>query len=118
MTAARLDLIIEKKARFYVELNLVDMNDNPVSLVGKTIEVVIKESLMTETILHHLTETNDGVRVLNDATGKVGLFIGSTATDVEADFGFYTIIRVDPNYPTLDNERLMEGRIIYKKGTI
>ena len=79
---------------------------------------VIKESFETETILHTLTEANGGVTVLDDPQGKVGLFIASADTvAITADFAVYTIVKLDTNFPTLDNERILEGRIIYKKGT-
>ena len=113
---ARHDFVIEKKGKFYKEIDLVNQNREPISLVGREVKCIIKESHATETILHTLTEANGGVIVLDDANGLIALFISSTDTDIQADVGVYDIIRLDPLNPTLDNERILEGKITYSKG--
>jgi hypothetical protein len=114
--AERFDMVIEKKAKFYKEIDLQDANGNPISSIGRLIKCVIKESYATETILFTLTEENGGILVLDDALGKIALVILSDATDVDADFGVYDLIRIDEIVPLLGNERLLEGKITFSKG--
>ena len=97
MLPGRFDFTISKKARFYQEINLTDLTNTPVSLVGKTIKCIIKESHNTSTILHTLVE-GDGIEVLDDATGKFAMFIAAEDTDVSADFGVYDVLKVDETY--------------------
>lgn len=114
--ALRQDFVIEKGAVFAREINIVDANNAPVSLVGKNIACIIKESLSTSTVLFHLTEANGGVTVVNDAEGKVALYISAADTNVEASHGVYNILRIDDEYPLLDIERILEGRIAFTEG--
>lgn len=115
MTAARKDFIVEKGARFYKELALVDNNGSAVTLVGKTIQCVIKESNETDTVLFNLTEANSGIQVLDDANGSVALYITADNTDINVDFGVYKITQIDENYPDEEIERLLEGKIEFIK---
>lgn len=117
MTAARLDLVIEKRAKFYREINLVYSDGSPRSLVGKKIKCIIRESYETETALHTLTEANSGIEVLDDALGKVALVIFADNTDVNADYGVYDVIEYDELFPDEEIDRILQGRITYDKGS-
>lgn len=116
MSSIRIDFVIEKRSRFYKQIDLITNDGVPISLVGKTVEATIKESSATETVLHSLTETNGGIEVIDDALGQIALFISGEYTDVEADIGVYDIKLIDTLTPGIDDERLMEGTITYTKG--
>lgn len=116
MTAARLDLIIEKGTKFYRELDLVDQDGDPYTLVGREVKATFRESLNTTTALNLLTEGNGGVIVLDDALGKVALYISATDTQVTPDFGVYDVVVIDSTHPLLDVDRVLEGRVTYTKG--
>ncbi len=114
--SARLDFTIEKRARFYREIDLQDLYGNPVSLIGLNVACTIKESYSTVTTLFVLTQANGGVLVVDALNGKVGLWIPSNQTDIVQNNGVYDIQIQDPLYPTLDSTRLLQGNIVFSYG--
>lgn len=114
--AVRHDFQIEKGAKFYKEFELDLADDNPESLVDYEIRCYIKESPNTTTKLHELTEANGGIVVLDDPAGKFAITIPADETNVDADFGWYDIVKIDSNYPDSETTRLLEGRIEYLPG--
>lgn len=114
--AVRHDFTIEKRAKFYKEFELSLANLNAESMVGFEIRCYIKESPNTTTILHTLTEANGGVVILDDPSGKFAIQIASEDTDVDADFAWYDIVKIDSAYPDEETQRLIQGKIKYDAG--
>lgn len=114
--SARQDFVIQKRAKFYKELDLTDDLGAPIDLTHKTIRARIKESYATSQFLHDLTVANGGIVVLDSLNGKVALYISAEDTDVDADFGVYDVVEVDNVNYTSDIERFLEGRVEYSKG--
>lgn len=114
--AERVDIIIPKGAKFYLEFQQVQDNLEPISLAGKTLKCTIKESHSSPVILHELTEANEGMVKVDEANGIFAMQIPSDKTDIPQDFGVYDIILIDNNYPTVETERVLQGSVTYSKG--
>lgn len=118
MTAARYDFIVEKGQKFYQEVQLTYDNGLPRSLVGRKVACKIKESLATDTVLFSLTELNGGIVVVNDSTAVIGMYISADDTNVDVDYGVYTLVEINETYPDTETTRLLEGVLEFRKGTL
>lgn len=116
MTAATLNLEIEKKAKFYKEMQITLSDGSGKSLEGKVIYCNIKESTATDTYLFQLTEANGGIIVLDDSEGRFALSIDADETDISADFGVYNVWEETEAEPETEDERVLQGKIVFSKG--
>lgn len=112
----RYDLVIRKGGKFYVEFQQVQDDMTPISLAGKTLKGSVKESLKSPTVLHDLTEANGSLVVVDEANGIFGMLLRSNQTNVTADYGIYDIMAIDDDYPTIESEYVVEGKITYTTG--
>ena len=113
--AERVDIVIQKGAKFYQEFQFVQDDLQPISLAGKTLKCMIKESHKSPTVLHTLTEDNGGMIMLDAANGSFAMHIESDETNVTVDYGIYDIITIEDDYPTTEIERIVEGNVTYTK---
>lgn len=116
MLAGDRDFTIDKGARWYKEIQLVNENGEPVSLIGMRIRCIVKESTATDTLTFDMTEFNGRVQVINDSQGNVALYLTAEETlSVKEDWGIYRLVQVDENYPEQEIQRLLQGNIEYRK---
>lgn len=118
MTAARLDLVIDKNTQWIQEMDIEFEDTNAVSLVGQSVKMVIKESYSTSTVLLQLTEGNGGVTILDDAGGKFVLTINADDTDMGVDYAVYDLVLVSDTDPEDEIEKLLFGKIEFREGTV
>ena len=116
MAAVRRGLTIEKKTKFYQELQILLADGTGKNLVGKKIACRIKESYSTEELLHDLTEANGGVNLIDDVTGTFALYIPADETDNDALTAVYEIIEINEEFVEEETEKAMYGKINYIKG--
>lgn len=112
----RHDLVVRKGGKFYVEFQQVQDDMTHISLAGKTLKGRVKESLKSPTVLHDLTEANGGLVIVDEANGIFGMLLRSDQTNVTADYGIYDIMAIDDDYPTIESEYIVEGKITYTTG--
>ena len=113
IVAERVDLVIQKGAKFYQEFQFVQDDLQPITMVGKTLKCTIKESQKSPLVLHTLTEDNGGMIMLDAAQGSFAMYIEADETNVSVDYGLYDIITIEDDYPTTEIERIIEGKVTY-----
>lgn len=118
MSAGVFNIEIEKRVKYYQAFDVELDDTTPVSFVGKTLECKIKESYETDEVLHHLTEANGGIIVIDDANGKFALNINADDTNVVPDYGVYTVVAIDSSDPEDERERLLEGKVTFTEGAV
>lgn len=118
MSAGRFDIKIEKGAKYFQAFDIELDDTTPVSLVGKTVECKIKESVETETNIFHLTEANGGILILDDANGRLAVSIDADLTGVEPDYGVYSLYIVTTADPEDEIEHLLYGKVTFMEGAI
>lgn len=116
MGAGVINIEIEKKVKYYQAFDIELDDGTPVSLVGKTIECIIKESYETSENIFHLTEANGGILVLNDALGKIALVVPASQTNVVQDYGVFDVVAIGSSNPTVERERILEGKVRFTEG--
>lgn len=114
--AERLDIVIQKGARFYQEFQQVDDNGAPIPIVNQTIKCIMKESFKSTVNLFELTEENGGIVLDDAANGVFGLLLNANQTDIPQTIGIYDVLLIDNDYPTLDSDRIVEGKIKFSPG--
>ena len=110
------DLVIRKGGKFYQEFQQVQDNGVPIPLTNKLLKGRVKESLKSPTVLHDLTEENGGMVIVDELNGVFGMLIRSDQSNVAADYGIYDIMAIDKDYPTLESEYLVMGKVTYTTG--
>lgn len=114
--ASRVDLVIQKGAKFYVEFQQLEEDEvTPISLVGYSIRCRVKESFNSSVVLHELTTANGGVTIINAAQGSFMLNIAADQTNKNVDYAVYDIVLINDTYPGIEDERIIEGKITYTK---
>ena len=116
VTVERLDLIVYKGSRFYQEFQQVEDDLSPMPLTDKTVKCYIKESLKSSVRLFELTEGKGGTVIVDRLNGIFGIQINSDQTDIAQTVGIYDIMLIDINHPTIDSERIVEGKILFSEG--
>lgn len=116
--AVRYDLVIQEGAKFYQEFQQVQPNLVPISLVGYTVRCRIKESFEVSTLLHDLTVANGGVVITDAANGKFAIAIPANLTTKNITKGVYDIMLIDTLYTGIEDERIIEGKVVYTKEVI
>jgi hypothetical protein len=114
--AERLDIVIQKGARFYQEFQQVDDNGAPIPIVNQTIKCIMKESFKSTVNLFELTEENGGIILDDAANGVFGLLLNANQTDIPQTIGIYDVLLIDNDYPALDSDRIVEGKIRFSPG--
>lgn len=114
--AERLDLVINKGARFYQEFQLVEDDLSPISIADKTVRCVIRESWKSTTVLFNLTVDNGGVVLDDSLNGVFGLLLNANQTNIAQTVGIYDVLLVDNDHPTLDSDRVVAGKIVFSPG--
>lgn len=111
------DIIINKGAKFYLEMQQVeDDGVTPIPFINCTIECKIRESFKSSIVLHHLTEANGGIIRLSNTEGRFALLIEATNTNIVAEYGVYDVISKDVAYPTREIDRIVQGKVTYSNG--
>lgn len=114
--AERIDFIVQRGAKFSKEFQLLeDDGITPISLVTKTVECSVKQSFKAAAKLFHLTEANEGCNRLDAENGSFSINIDADKTNIDIDTAFYNIKLIDNSYPTIETERIIEGRLTFTK---
>jgi hypothetical protein len=113
MSAATINLIIEKGAKFNKQFIWKDSSNTPVDLSNYEARMQIRETVDSATVIDELTTANGGI-TLGGSAGTIDLYLGATETDAIAiSSGVYDLEIYDP----LDDDdvtRLVEGSISIK----
>ena len=117
MAAAKINLTIEKGAKYIKTFIWRDKVKTPISLAGLSARMHIRETLEATNFELELTTTNGRI-VLEDGaeTGRIDLIIGATITDAMTitsgvyDLELYNVSDSD------DVNRLMEGVVSVVEG--
>jgi len=116
VTVERLDLTIYKGSRFYQEFQQVEDDLAPIPLTDKTVKCCIKESFKSSVNLFELTEANGGTVIVDRPNGVFGILLNSDQTNISQTVGIYDIMLIDIDHPTIDSERIVEGKILFSAG--
>jgi hypothetical protein len=108
MTAARYDLTIEKGATFSHEFVWKDKNGQPINLTGATAKMQIRSYADGE--LFFEASTANGKLSIDEAAGKISLFVSAQETESFEDwrFGKYDI---EVTNAALNVTRLIQGLV-------
>jgi hypothetical protein len=79
MAAGKLDLIIEKGAKFTKHLEYKDKTKTPIDLTGYTARMQARKNPQSTTVVVDLTTENGGITI-TEVTGEIDLFLSGTAT--------------------------------------
>lgn len=91
MTAANINLYIDRGSKFEKTIIWKDSDKNLISLVGYSARMQIKEFLGDNTTILELTTENGGI-TLGGTEGTIALYIGATDTDnLTIDTGIYDL---------------------------
>ena len=110
MAAAKINLVIEKGAKFTKKFIWQDANKAPIDNSAYEARMQIRETLESSTIVLELTTTTSGI-TLGGANGEINLEIGATVTDaITIKSGVYDLELYDP-LDLDDVIRLIQGQI-------
>ena len=110
MAAAKINLTIEKGARYFKTFVWKDKTKTPISLAGLSARMHIRASLAAVDFEIELTTTNGRIQLEPDAeTGRIDLILGATLTDdLTIDTGVFDLELYNQS-DVDDVNRLMEG---------
>ena len=117
MPAAKINLTIEKGAKYYKTFIWRDETKTPISLAGLSARMHIRESVDDAAFVIELTTTNG--RILLEAaaeTGRIDLIVGATDTDaLTITTGVFDLELYNQSDPD-DVNRLIEGIVSITEG--
>lgn len=79
MAAGKLDLVIEKGAKFEKHLTYLDKTKAPIPMAGFTARMQVRKNAQAASFIIELTTENGGI-TLNDTTGEIDLYVSGTDT--------------------------------------
>lgn len=117
MSAAKLNLTIEKGARFDKTLNWQDSSNTPIDLANYLGRMQIRERKDSTSFVVELTTENGMITLQpNSELGRIDLYIGATTTDaLTISNGVYDL-ELYHNTDTDDVVRLIEGNVTIAEG--
>jgi len=117
MAAAKINLTIEKGARYFKTFIWRDKDKTPISLAGLSGRMHIRETIDDTAFVIELTTTNGRIQLENSAeTGRIDLIIGATLTDaLTITTGVFDLELYNQSDPD-DVNRLMEGVVSIVEG--
>jgi len=110
MPAAKINLTIEKGAKYYKTFIWRDSTKTAISLAGLSARMHIREQIGDVGFVLELTTTNSRILLEDGAeTGRIDLIIGATDTDaLSIETGVYDLELYNAGDPD-DVNRLIEG---------
>jgi len=117
MAAAKINLTIEKGARYFKTFIWKDKSKTAISLAGYSARMQIRSSVTTPTFEIELTTTNGRIQLEpSGETGRIDLILGASLTDaLTIDSGVYDLELYNQG-DSDDVNRLIEGVVTIIEG--